>query len=433
MGTHAALAVAIFAVTIVLVLWEPRGMTLSRAAGLGAALSLLTGTVSWRDVRTVASLTGDATLTLVAIFLISRLLDEAGFFRWAALAVARRAGGGGRRLLVGVVLLAAVVSALFTNDATVLLLTPIVYKLLEALGLARERRLPYLMACGFVADALSLPLPVSNLTNIIVADYFHLGFARFATRMALPSLAALATSLAVLLWHYRGRLDERLRPEAAPPPAAIRDPWLFGAGVAVLVLMLVLFAAGSRLGLPVAAVALGTAGLLLGVYRARRLGSVTAMLRHAPWHILVFALGMFVVVYGLHNAGLTARLTALLAAAAERGTGAGVLAAGWAAALLSAGANNLPAVMLTSLGLDPVPVGGVTREGMALAAVVGADIGPKLTPIGSLATLIWLEALRLMGLPVGGRAYLRFGLLVTPPVLLAALAGLWVSLRLVGP
>ncbi len=425
------MALAIFTVTVVLVLWQPRGVTLGRAAALGAALSLLAGTVSWRDAAAVAALTWNAALTLVAIFIISRLLDEAGFFRWAALAVARRAGGEGRRLFLGLLLLGAAVSAFFTNDATVLILTPIAHELLGVLGLPPERRLPYLMACGFIADAMSLPLPVSNLTNIIAADYFQLGFARFALLMALPSLAALGASVAVLLWYYRGRLGGRLRVEGvAPPGTAIRDVWLFRAGVAVLVLMLVLFASGPLLRVPVAVVALAAAALLLGVFRVRRLGSVTVMVRRAPWHILVFALGMFIVVYGLHNAGLTAWLAAFLAAASERGTGAGLLAAGWAAAALAAVANNLPAVMLASLGLGSLPAGGLDREGMVLAAVLGVDIGPKLTPIGSLATLLWLEALRILGLRVGLREYLRFGLLVTPLVLLAALAGLWAALRL---
>lgn len=425
------MALAIFAITVVLVLWRPRGVTLGRAVALGTALSLLAGTVTWRDVLTVAALTWDAGLTLVAIFLISRLLEEAGFFQWAALAVARRAGGEERRLFLGLVLLGAAVSALFTNDATVLILTPIAYQLLGVLGLPRERRLPHLMALGFIADAMSLPLPVSNLTNIIAADYFHLGFGRFAVLMALPTLAALGASVAMLLWYYRGCLRGRLAAAgAAAPGTAIRDLWLFRAGAGVLVLMLALFAAGPVLRVPVAAVALVGAGALLAVFRLRRLGSVTAMVRRAPWHILVFALGMFIVVYGLHNAGLTARLEAFLAAALGRGIGVGLLAAGGAAAALSAVSNNLPAMMLVSLALGAQPPGGPGLEGMVLAAVLGVDIGPKLTPIGSLATLIWLEALGLMGLTVSLRDYLRLGLVVTPPVLLAALGGLYAALWL---
>lgn len=352
-------------------------------------------------------------------------MDEAGFFRWAALTMARRAGGSGRRLFAGVVLLGAAVSALFTNDATVLILTPIVYELLGSLGLEPRRRLPYLMALGFVADAMSLPLPVSNLTNILLADHFHLDFGRFALGMLPPSLAALAATLAVLLRWYRGGPEDARRSGEAPPPAlAIRDPVLFRAGAAVLPLMLAALVGGSLLGLPVAGVALAAAGLLLAVHRLRRLGSTAAVVRRAPWPIIAFAMGMYVVVFGLHNAGLTARLTDLLAAAADRGPAAAVFGTGLVAALLSAAANNLPAAMVMGLGLDQVPAGGPLREGMVLAAVVGVDVGPKLTPIGSLATLIWLDGLRLMGLSVSGRQYLRFSLRVTPPVLLAALAGL---------
>ncbi len=458
MASQATLAVAIFVLTVALVLRPPRGFTPARAAGLGAALSLLAGTVSWRDTLAVAALTWDATLTLVAIFLISRLLDEAGFFQWAALVAARRAGGagggaggggaggagggaggeengGGRRLLAGIVLLGAAVSALFTNDATVLILTPIIYELLGALGLERRRRLPYLMALGFVADAMSLPFPMSNLTNIIIADHFHLGFGRFALLMLPPSLATLAASLVVLPAVCRsgpGGLDGPSRAGALPPPAsAIRDPLLFRAGAAVLVLMLAALMGGSLLRVPVAAVALAAAAVLLAVYHARRLGSTAAMVRRAPWPVIAFAMAMYVVVFGLHNAGFTARLAAFLADASGRGTTGAVLGAGSASALLSAAANNLPAAMLTSLALDRLPPGPL-REGMVLASVVGVDIGPKLTPIGSLATLIWLDGLRVMDLPVSGREYLRFSLRATPPVLAAALAGLVAGLLLAG-
>lgn len=436
MSVHAALAVAIFILTVTLVLWQPRGLTPARATGLGAALSLLVGTVSWRDVLAVIDLTWDATLTLVAIFLISRLLDEAGFFEWAALVVARRTGGGdgdGRRLFVGIILLGAVVSALFTNDATVLILTPIVYELLGALGLERRRRLPYLMATGFIADAMSLPFPMSNLTNIIIADYFDLGFGRFALLMLLPSLATLGASLAVLLAFYRDSLGTVPRAGGPSLPAtAIRDPWLFRAGAAILVLMLAALVGGSLLRVPIAVVTLAAAGLLLALYHLRRLGSTAAMVRRAPWPIIAFAMSMYVVVFGLHRAGFTAWLTDWLSAASDHGMAAAVLATGSAATLLSAAANNLPAAMLTSLGLGALPAGGPLREGMVLASVVGVDVGPKLTPIGSLATLIWLDGMRLMGLPVTGREYLRFSLRVTPPVLLAALAGLYVSLLLLG-
>lgn len=418
------MAVAIFAVTVVLVLRPPRGVTPARAAGLGAGLSFLLGTVSREDLLAVVRLTWDATLTLVAVFLISRLLDEAGFFRWAALTMARRAGGSGRRLFAGVVLLGAAVSALFTNDATVLILTPIVYELLGGLGLEPRRRLPYLMALGFVADAMSLPLPVSNLTNILLADHFDLDFGRFALAMLPPALAALVATLAVLLRWYRGGPEDALRPGEAPPASAVRDPVLFRAGAAVLPLLLAALVGGSLLGLPVSGVALAAAGLLLAVHRLRRLGSTAAVVRRAPWPIIAFAMGMYVVVFGLHNAGLTARLTDLLASAADRGPVAAVFGTGLVAALLSAAANNLPAALVMGLGLDRMPVGDPLREAMVLAAVVGVDVGPKLTPIGSLATLIWLDGLRLMGLSVSGRDYLRFSLRVTPPVLLAALAGL---------
>lgn len=425
-----ALAAAIFLLTLYLVLARPFGLDNGVSALIGAGLALLAGVVAPADVLHVVGIVWNATLALIGIIIISVLLDQAGFFRWAALHLARRTAGDGRRLLIAIILLGALVSTFFTNDSTVLILTPIVYELLKALGLQGRPALPYLMACGFIADAMSIPLAVSNLTNIIAADYFGLAFGRFAALMLLPSLATLGASLAALFWYYRREIPATCASDVlADPREAVDDRFLFLTGAAVLAAMVVFFFAGHRLGVPASAVMGAGALVLLLATRVNRVVRPLPVLRRAPWGVVAFSLGMYLVVFGLGKAGLTAASARLLGALAERGALAAVAGTGALVAVFSALMNNLPGVMLGSLAVAAVPAAGALREGMILAAVAGADIGPKMTPIGSLATLIWLHLLRAKGVTISWKEYMRMGLAVTPPVLAAALLALWAVVR----
>ena len=422
-------ALAIFAVTIALVIWQPRGLGIGWSALGGAAVALLVGVVSLSDVPVVWGIVWNATATFVAIIIISLLLDEAGFFEWAALHVARWGGGHGRRLFVLIVLLGAAVSALFANDGAALILTPIVIAMLRALGYRDKATLAFVMAAGFVADTASLPLIVSNLVNIVSADFFRIGFADYASVMVPVDLASIAATLVVLLLFFRRDVPTSYDVTQLRAPAdAIRDRATFRAGWVVLAALLAGFFLLEPIGVPVSAVAAAGAVLLLVVATRGHVIETRKVLRGAPWQVVVFSLGMYLVVYGLRNAGLTDHLAGLLDRTAQGGVWGAAFGTGIIAALLSSVMNNMPTVLVGALSIDATHATGAVRDAMIYANVIGCDLGPKITPIGSLATLLWLHVLGQKGIRIGWGYYFRIGSTLTVPVLLVTLAAL--ALRL---
>ncbi|WP_423731181.1 arsenic transporter [Hafnia paralvei] len=423
------LAGVIFLFTLVLVIWQPRGLGIGWSASLGAGLALLTGVVHLGDIVAVWQIVWNATATFIAVIIISLLLDEAGFFEWAALHVARWGNGHGRRLFTWIILLGAMVAALFANDGAALILTPIVIAMLLALGYSQRSTLAFVMAAGFIADTASLPLIVSNLVNIVSADYFNLGFSEYAAVMVPVNLTAIATTLILLHLFFRNDIpavyDLSLLKE---PKKAIRDARTFKTGWLVLTLLLVGFFGLEPLGIPVSLVAAVGALILLTVAKKGHAINTGKVLREAPWQIVIFSLGMYLVVYGLRNAGLTHYLSALLNQLAEQGLWASTLGTGLLAAFLSSVMNNMPTVLVGALSIDGSVATGVIKEAMIYANVIGSDLGPKITPIGSLATLLWLHVLSQKNITITWGYYFRVGIVMTIPVLFVTLAAL--ALRL---
>ena len=423
------LALAIFVVTIVLVIWQPRGLSVGWSASFGALLALATGVVGLADIPVVWGIVWNATLTFVAVILISLLLDEAGFFEWAALHVARWGGGRGRTLFVLLVLLGAAVSALFANDGAALILTPIVIAMLLALRFSPAATLAFVMAAGFIADTASLPLVVSNLVNIVSADYFGIGFAEYAAVMVPVNLVSVAATLLMLLWFFRREIPATYDvTQLKDPRTAILDRTTFNAGWGVLAMLLVGFFGLERVGVPISAVAGAGALVLLAVAARGHVIPTRKVLREAPWQVVVFSLGMYLVVYGLRNQGLTDHLAVLLDAFAGHGLWGATMGTGLVTAFLSSVMNNMPTVLVGALSIDASQAEGVVREAMIYANVIGSDLGPKFTPIGSLATLLWLHVLARKGIRITWGYYFRVGIVLTLPVLLVTLAALAVRL-----
>lgn len=419
------LALLIFLVTITLVIWQPRRLGIGWSACGGALVALLLGVVSVSDIGTVWGIVWNATITFVAIILTSMILDEAGFFEWAALHVASWGAGNGRRLYAAIILLGAAVSGLFANDGAVLILTPIVMAILAALRMPPAATLAFVMGAGFISDTASLPLVISNLVNIVTADFFHVGFARYAAVMLPVNIASVAATLGVLLLYFRRDIPVHYDASALKHPAeAIRDRPTFLLGWVVLVLLLAGFFLGEQLGLPISAVAVAGSAVLFAMAARGHVIDTRKVLREAPWQVVLFSLGMYLVVYGLRNAGLTDALAGVLNRIPAEGTLAPALGTGLLTAFLSSIMNNMPTVLIGALSIDASTASGAAREAMIYANVIGSDLGPKLTPIGSLATLLWLHVLARKGITITWGYYFRVGVVLTIPVLVVTLAAL---------
>lgn len=426
------MAIAIFFLTLALVILQPRGLGIGWSATGGALLALVTGVVTLQDVATVWGSVWNATLSAIALLIIARILEEAGFFRRLALLLAHISLGRRRLFLPLVVVLGALITASLTNYGTALIWTPTLMEMLFLLGFSSKATFALVFATGFLADTTSLPLPVSNMVNLISTDLFKISFFRYILVMILVDFVAIATGMGVIWFYFDRYIPFTYNPAPMPPPdSVIRDPLVCQWSFAVLGLLLIGYFFAQPLGIPLSCIAVSGALVMLALSgrwfhkEDAAIIRIRQVWRQVPWEVIGFSLGMSILAYSLRNTEVTTLLSQLLKQLSGWGITQVAIGTGFLAALLSGVINHLPAVLINTLAIrDVLGIDPVVQEVMVYANVIGCDIGAKITPIGSLSTLLWLDVLVEKGRPLPWSQYVRIAFILTIPVLFVSLLSL---------
>ena len=434
-------AVAVFAVTLFLMIKRPFGLRLGYAAGIGAAASLLLGTVSLGQAAQSFLNIWDAALAFLGIVALSVTLDAMGFFKWAALRVVKLAGGSGLRLYFYVALLTATVSILFANDSAVLILIPIVLEIVTCLNIDSKGKLAYLFSAGLIADTAAMPLITSNPINILSADFFKYSFIDHLIFMGPVAAATIAVSFLVVYLFFRKRIPRAYDMQAADSLTIgkpVISPAMLRVCFATLIAVDVGYVLTSLNRFPVSIVVCSGALFLGAVYWfiLKRNGSVNGerkglrgLARDINWDILLFMLSIFIVVQGLETAGITNLLASALLSTSKLPSALGVFGPSMVVTVGASFMNNWPMTILGLLSIKQLALTGTAQTRLIFCNVIGNNLGPHFFPLGSLAILVWLETMRRRGVNISLKEYLKVGAVLSIVEVAVASLVLWAELN----
>ena len=435
-------AIAVFVVTLFLMIKRPFGLRLGYAAGIGAVASLLLGTVSLGQAARSFLDIWDAALAFLGIVALSVTLDAMGFFKWAALRVVKMAGGSGLRLFVYISLLTAAVSILFANDSAVLILTPIVLEVVTCLGIGSKGKLAYLFSAGLMADTAAMPLITSNPINILSADFFKYSFVDHLIFMGPVAIATILSSLLLFYLFFRKQIPKAYDLEAADTLTVgkpVISPLLLRISLATLVAIDVGYVLTSLNRFPVSIVIGSGAVFLVAVYwfTLKWKGSVNGekkglvgLAKDINWDIVLFMFSIFIVVQGLETAGITNLLASALIATSKLPSALGIFGPSMVVTIGASFMNNWPMTILGLLSIQHIGATGSSLTGLIFSNIIGNNLGPHFFPLGSLAIVIWLETMKRKGVTISLKEYLKVGATLSIAQVAVASAVLWAELSL---
>ncbi|MGH8207924.1 MAG: arsenic transporter [Steroidobacteraceae bacterium] len=397
------------------VMIRPWGLPEATWAVAGAIVLVVSSLLPWRAALAAVAAGTNVYLFLLGMMLLAELARVEGLFDWLAALAARGARGSPRRLFTLIYVVGALVTMLLSNDATAVVLTPAVYAVARA---AEATPLPYLFICAFIANAASFALPISNPANLVVFGNHMPPLASWLGRFALPAAVSIVVTYVVLAASSRRTLRGTIARQIALPPLTPGGRLAAGGIVLTAAVLLGASSAGVALGLPTC-----IAGSLITVLAMLRNPRVLRpLIGGVSWGVLPLVAGLFVLVRGLEHSGVLRSLGRLLQTEAHRSAYATAWAAGIFTALACNVANNLPVALVAGTALKAAPLTTPLTAPLANAMLIGVDLGPNLSITGSLATILWMIALRREGQQISAARFLRLGVLVMLPALLLSLA-----------
>ena len=414
--TEAAITWSIAGLTALGVVARPFRWPEAVWAVLGAALLVAFQLIGPADVWVGVSKGFDVYLFLIGMMLLSELARREGLFDWVAAIATSHAKGSPRRLFLLVYVVGVVVTVFLSNDATAVVLTPAVYAACRAAKV--KDPMPYLLVCAFIANAASFVLPISNPANLVIFAGGEMPpLSRWMATFLLPSIISIVVTFACLYWTQRNALAEDTVALTAEQPALSSGAQLAGWGLVVTALILISASAMHLdLGIPTFVAGIITTIIVLALTRQSPIETI----RGISWSVLPLVAGLFVIVEAVNHTGLTALMSDRLASLAAQSQAQAIGVAGLSVAIVSNVVNNLPAGLFAGSAVQAAHV----PDAVAGAVLIGVDLGPNLSVTGSLATILWLAALRREGLHMGAWAFLKLGVVVMFPALILALAAL---------
>jgi arsenical pump membrane protein len=427
--------------------------------------------VSFSDLFVIYQTVSGAITTILSTIVMSIVLDSIGFFRWSAYYVVVRARGSGIRLYWYITLLCFLMTLFFNNDGSILITTPIIIQIAMNLNLKMHQKLPYLITGALVATASSAPIGVSNLANLIAMKIVGLDLNSYVVLMFVPSMIGICSISFILFLYFRKDIplkiaqnptDSFSSPLSVPRAyynlktidrwirdremnqnphyhplkegRDVRDPvdwWLFRTSIYIVILIRLSFFAGSSVGIPIEWIAIAGPLLLIALRWYRTGIGMTDLIYKTPWYTLLFAFSIYVVVYALHNIGMTTFMVNHLKEFISQSEFHAVMGYGLLLTVMSNMLNNLPSVMLGTLVLKEMNLDTHILQIAYLANIIGSDIGSLITPMGTLASLIWMFIIRRNKIKVSWMQYIKITIIVIPVGLLISLLSLYLWIQII--
>ena len=410
----------VFSLTIAGIIWRPRRQSESLIVCVGAAAMIAVGGLPISEAFSALGKNLNVLGFFLGLMIVAAIAESAGLFEVITEKTVILSRGNGRRLLLVVFGVGVVITSLLSNDATALMLTPVVFLMVRRL---KVDPLPYVFACAFIANAASFLLPVANPVNLLAVDAFHIRLGPYLAHLLLPSLIVVGVTIGLFLYIFRKEIAVSFTFDSLP--AKTGAPSLTRPVILALGFIALGYAIFSFNGWPLSIPVLGGAFILLIVATSRGI-KWPEISRSVSWSILPFVAGLAVLVQGLESSGVTQHIGDVFTSLLDHGQLPGALATSFGTAAGSNLMNNWPMMMVSTTTLSGIPDAVAANPGLPYQAIIGAALGPNIAVLGSLSSMLWLVLLRRRGLNVSAGSFLKLGLLVTPAALLCGSLALYI-------